>query len=365
MNTRRTENPTDTRQAEAATGSRSNEETPATLSVVVCSYTLDRWDDLTAALDSLAAQRRRPDETVVVVDHCPELTARLAARPELRVVESTEPPGVSGARNTGVREAEGEVLAFLDDDAVARPDWTEALLDGYRDPAVLGVGGRVDSWWETGRPGWFPPEYDWVVGCSYPGAPEDTGAVRNFIGANMSFRRAAVVAAGGFRSDLGRIGTSPFGCEETELCVRLTALNPGGVLRHQPTAVVRQHVPPARTGWRYFSSRCWAEGRSKAVVARHVGARSALSSERRYVRRTLPLAVLRAVRQGRLRAAGALGAGACLAAAGYATGRLHGPDGAAPDSALPEASAAAARTDTATGAAAGTVAPDAGAGTRP
>ncbi|MEV0191022.1 glycosyltransferase family 2 protein [Kitasatospora purpeofusca] len=362
MNTRRTENPTDTRQAEAVTGSRSHEETPATLSVVVCSYTLDRWDDLTAALDSLAAQRRRPDETVVVVDHCPALTARLAARPELRVVESTEPPGVSGARNTGVREARGEVLAFLDDDAVARPDWTEALLDGYRDPAVLGVGGRVDSWWETGRPGWFPPEYDWVVGCSYPGAPEDTGAVRNFIGANMSFRRAAVVAAGGFRSDLGRIGTSPFGCEETELCVRLTALNPGGVLRHQPAAVVRQHVPPARTGWRYFSSRCWAEGRSKAVVARHVGARSALSSERRYVRRTLPLAVLRAVRQGRLRAAGALGAGACLAAAGYATGRLHGPDGALPDT---SATATGAGTDTGAGAAVGTVAPDAGAGTRP
>ncbi|MFE2728886.1 glycosyltransferase family 2 protein [Kitasatospora sp. NPDC059327] len=300
-----------------------------TLSVVVCSYTLDRWDDLCAALDSIDAQRLRPDETVVVVDHCPALTARLADRPGLRLVESPERPGVSGARNTGVTVARGEVVAFLDDDAVAEPDWTLRLLAGYRDPRVLGVGGRVDSWWETGRPGWFPPEYDWVVGCSYPGAPETTGAVRNFIGANMSFRRAEVVAAGGFRGDLGRIGTSPFGCEETELCLRLTAGHPGGELRYEPAAVVRQHVPRARTTWRYFSSRCYAEGRSKAVVARYAGTRSALSSERRYVRRTLPAAVLRALGRRRLRAAGALGTGACLAAVGYATGRLVRADAGA------------------------------------
>ncbi|MFF1796503.1 glycosyltransferase family 2 protein [Kitasatospora sp. NPDC058263] len=300
-----------------------------TLSVVVCSYTLDRWDDLCAALDSIRAQRRQPDETVVVVDHCPALTARLAARPGLRLVESPERPGVSGARNTGVTLARGELVAFLDDDAVAEPDWTERLLAGFRDPRVLGVGGRVDSWWETGRPGWFPPEYDWVVGCSYPGAAGSTGTVRNFIGANMSFRRAAVVAAGGFRGDLGRIGTSPFGCEETELCLRLTARHPGTELRYEPAAVVRQHVPPARTTWRYFSSRCYAEGRSKAVVARYAGSRSALSTERRYVRRTLPAAILRALGRRRLRAAGALGAGACLAAAGYTVGRLARADTAA------------------------------------
>ncbi|WP_406207205.1 glycosyltransferase [Kitasatospora sp. NBC_01560] len=302
---------------------------PRTLSVVVCSYTLDRWDDICAALDSLAAQLRQPDETVVVVDHCPgltaRLTARLAGRPDVRLVESPEEPGVSGARNTGVTAAYGEVVAFLDDDAVAEPDWTQALLDGYRDPHVIGVGGPVDSWWETGRPDWFPPEYDWVVGCSYPGAPEATGTVRNFIGANMSFRRADVVAAGGFRSDLGRIGTSPFGCEETELCLRLTARHPGGELRHEPAAVVRQHVPPARATWRYFTSRCYAEGRSKAVVARHAGARSALATERRYVRRTLPAAVGRALRRGRVGAAAALGTGACLAAVGYTTGRLARP----------------------------------------
>ncbi|GAA2148371.1 hypothetical protein GCM10009760_40290 [Kitasatospora kazusensis] len=307
--------------------------TAPTVSVVICTYTLDRWDDLCAAVDSIRAQHLPPTELLVVVDHCPELAREIGRRfPGVRVVHSRQKHGVSGARNTGVESAVGEVVAFLDDDAVADPDWTARLLAPYRDPAVLGVGGQVDSWWETGRPGWFPPEFDWVVGCSYPGSPEETSAVRNFIGANMSFRRAEVLAAGNFRSDLGRIGTSPYGCEETELCLRISARNPGGVLRYEPAVVVRQHVPPARTTWAYFSSRCYAEGRSKALVARYSGTRTGLSSERRYLRRTMPAAVLRCLRHAEFRAAGALCAGVGLTVTGYALGRLGRGAGGGPGS---------------------------------
>ncbi|WP_441248984.1 glycosyltransferase family 2 protein [Kitasatospora sp. McL0602] len=298
--------------------------TTPTLSVVICSYTMNRWDDVCAALASVRAQLRPPDEVVLVVDHCPALVERLALHdPTARIVVSAGRPGVSGARNTGVESSHGEIVAFLDDDAVAAPDWTQRLLAPYRDPAVLGVGGLVNSWWETGRPRWFPPEFDWVVGCSYPGSPEQTSAVRNFIGANMSFRRAAVVEAGGFRADLGRVGTSPFGCEETELCLRLSSRNPGSVLRYDPTVVVRQHVPKARTSWSYFAARCYAEGRSKAQVARYSGTRSALSSERRYLRRTVPSAVGRAVRQGRATEAAALFGGVATTVLGYGVGRVR------------------------------------------
>lgn len=305
------------------------ESSAPTLSVVICTYTLDRWDDLCAAVESVRAQRRRPNELLLAVDNCPELAQRLRLRmPDVRLVNSPHRPGVSGARNTGVSAAHGEVVAFLDDDAVADPDWTDRLLAPYRDPAVLGVGGLVEGWWENGRPGWFPPEFDWVVGCSYPGTSDRISAVRNFIGANMSFRRNEVIEAGGFRSDLGRIGTSPYGCEETELCLRITARNPGSELRHEPSAVVRQHVPPTRTTWAYFSSRCYAEGRSKAVVAQHSGTESALASERRFLWTTVPAAVLRSLRRGEVRAAGALCAGVGMTVVGYAVGRLHRWSGA-------------------------------------
>ncbi len=313
------------------------------LSVVVCAYTMDRWEDLTASLRSVRAQRVPVDELLLVVDHCPELAARARAHlagTGVRVVTNQERRGLSGARNTGVAEAHGDVVAFLDDDAAADPDWSGLLLDGYRDPRVLGVGGLVLPWWETGRPAWFPPEFDWVIGCCYRGMSQQRAPVRNFIGANMSFRRAEMLAVGGFRTDLGRIGTRPLGGEETELCLRIAARDHDGVLLYEPAAVVRHHVPEARTRWSYFRSRCYAEGLSKAAVTRHAGSGPALASERAYLRRALPRALARGLRPGSGTAPGAsaaLVAGAGATLLGYAAGRLRGtsparagPEGSAP-----------------------------------
>ncbi|MFJ1702662.1 glycosyltransferase family 2 protein [Kitasatospora sp. NPDC088346] len=295
-----------------------------TLSVVICAYTLDRWDDICAAVASVRDQRVRPGELLLVIDHCPELERRATAQlRDARVIPNSRTRGLSGARNTGVAAATGEVIAFLDDDAVADPQWTMRLLAGYRDRWVLGVGGLVRAWWESGRPRWFPPEFDWVVGCSYHGSPRTPSAVRNFTGANMSFRRADMVAAGGFRQDLGRVGTKPLGCEETELCLRMAALNPHAELRFEPGAVVRHHVPPTRTTWAYFRARCYAEGRSKAVVARHAGSGPALADERRYVRRTVPVAVVRSVLHAEFRAAATLCAGVGITMFGYTSGRAR------------------------------------------
>ncbi|MEV0532428.1 glycosyltransferase family 2 protein [Kitasatospora sp. NPDC050463] len=299
--------------------------TEPSLTVIVCTYTLDRWDDLRAAIGSVLAQRRPADEIVLVVDHCPELVARAAAElTGVRIVENRERQGLSGARNTGTDTAHGDVVAFLDDDAVADPDWTERLLAGYRDPRVLGVGGLVRPAWETGRPRWFPPEFYWVVGCSYRGLPERPAPVRNFIGANMSFRRSEILAAGGFRTDLGRVGTRPLGCEETELCLRLADRRPGALLYYEPAAAVRHHVPGGRATWSYFRSRCYAEGLSKATVARHAGRRRALASERGYLRSTVPSALVRALSPGGvLTEALALVAGVGSTVLGYGVGQAH------------------------------------------
>ncbi len=312
--------------AAAAKPTTTGPATPS-LTVVICAYTLDRWDQLLAAVRSVQHQHPAPDEILLVVDHCPELARRAAdALPGVRVLPNAEAQGLSGGRNTGVRAAHGDIVAFLDDDAAADPDWTARLLAAYRDPLVLGVGGLVRPLWETGRPGWFPREFDWVVGCSYRGLPEHPAPVRNFIGANMSFRRAEILAAGGFRTDLGRIGTRPLGCEETELCLRVAARNPGSTLRYEPSAAVRHHVPAARTTRKYFRARCYAEGLSKAAVARHSGSGPALASERTYLRRTLPAAVAEGLRPSGAAPTGtvpALATGVAATVLGYAVGRLH------------------------------------------
>ncbi|HZD67139.1 MAG TPA: glycosyltransferase family 2 protein [Acidimicrobiales bacterium] len=309
---------------------RSAAASPA-VSVVICAYTLERWDDVVAAVGSAWAQSLPPQEVILVVDHCPELLARARAElPGLVVVANAAPrPGLSGARNTGVEAARGEVVAFLDDDAVADRDWLEHLTGRYDDPLVVGVGGLVRPRWQARRPRWFPTEFDWVVGCSHTGLPTEAAPVRNLIGANMSFRRETLLDLGGFSAVLGRTGGNGLGCEETELCIR--AGDRGGVLVHEPGARVHHRVTRARQTWSYFLTRCYDEGRSKAAVTRLAGARRGLATERAYLRTAVPGRLVRALAAGvRGRPAGlltalAVVAGVASTALGYLVGGTRGP----------------------------------------
>jgi GT2 family glycosyltransferase len=301
------------------------------VSVVICAHDTGRWDRLEAAIGSVLAQSRPVHEIVLVIDHNPELFRRASTRwPDTQVVENVEPRGLSGARNTGVARASGTHLAFLDDDAVADPDWVRELLTGYASPEVIAVGGEVVPRWLSQRPRWFPPEFDWIVGCSYTGMPRHDQPVRNLIGANMSFRADVLVGLGGFHREIGRLGSLPLGCEETELCIRARQRHPGSVVLYRPAARVWHSVPPDRARWRYFLSRCRAEGESKAVVTRLVGSGAALATERRYVAQTLPRGVLggfgdalqRRDAYGLARA-GAIIIGLATTAAGYTVRRLR------------------------------------------
>ncbi|MFE2345394.1 glycosyltransferase family 2 protein [Kitasatospora cineracea] len=297
--------------------------TAAELTVAICAYTPDRWTLLQAAVDSVRRQSPPPGELLLVIDHNDRLERMARELPDVTVLANRERPGLSGARNTALAAARGTVTAFLDDDAAARPGWTAALLAAYRDQDVLGAGGLVAPHWQHGRPRWFPPAFDWVVGCSHSGMPRQPRDVRNLIGANMSFRTAPARAAGGFRTELGRVGRHPAGCEETELCLRLTARHPGTRMHYDPAAAVRHQVPRQRATPRYFAARCLAEGRSKALVARRSGPGPALASERAYLRRTVPAALGTALRHGRLGTATALTTGVLLTTGGYLLGRAR------------------------------------------
>ena len=303
-------------------------------SVVICSYTEERWDLLLNVIASVNAQTLAASQVIVVVDHNVDLYKRLvAAVRDVTLVESTGPRGLSGARNTGVGLATSDIVAFLDDDAVAAPDWLQRLTALYDDTDVLAVGGRVEPVWQTGRPGHFGEELDWIVGCSHRGLPSVASEVRNVIGANMSFRLQVLQHVGGFNDALGRKGATPLGCEETEICIRASMGEPGARIVYEPAALVRHHVPPHRGTFRYMLGRSWSEGISKAQVSHVVGHKRALGPERRYVRSVLPRAVFSAISgwaggsepQGLARA-GAIVSVLAFTAAGYARGRqlAHG-----------------------------------------
>ncbi|MFE9403149.1 glycosyltransferase family 2 protein [Streptomyces sp. NPDC006530] len=313
--------------------------------VVICVYTEDRWEDILAAVSSVRAQSLPAHETLLVVDHNERLRARLAEEfarytrtGEVRVLANAGPRGLSAGRNTALKVARGEFVAFLDDDAVAERDWLRHFAQGYDDPRVMAVGGRTMPAWASGRrPVWFPEEFDWIIGCTYRGLPTGRAQVRNVLGGNASFRRSAFDAAGGFATGIGRDGDKrPLGCEETELCIRLSGALPGTVLLIDDRSVIHHRVPPARERFGYFRTRAYAEGLSKALVARSVGSGKGLEAERRYATRVLPAGVARGMRDavlGRAGGAGRAGAivtGVAAAAGGYLVGTLRARRGLAP-----------------------------------
>jgi GT2 family glycosyltransferase len=289
-------------------------------SVIICAYTERRWAQLVAAVDSAA---RQPDtaEVVVVIDHAPALLDRaVTAWPEHVVIANAETRGLSGARNTGVRAASAPLIGFLDDDAEAEAGWLAALLAPFAAADVVGVGGRAEPVWPGSPPRFLPRELGWIVGCTFTGQPTELGEVRS-----MLFRRDAVLSVGGFSTDTGRVGRIPLGGEETDLCIRLRAADPRARILFEPRSLVRHHVSDDRATWAYLRRRSFYEGVSKAVLARRLTADEALATERDYVRRVLPRAVVRALLSAQLSEAAGIVLAFAATATGYAWGRVAGP----------------------------------------
>ncbi len=301
------------------------------VSVVICAYTEKRLNDLLEAIDSVKRQSVQAHEIIVVIDHNPDLLKQVKERvSDVLIVENHEQAGLSGARNTGVALAQSPLIAFLDDDAVAAPNWLYSLRATFADANVLGVGGIAAPLWQGEKPGWLPEEFYWVVGCSYRGLPRSLRRIRNPIGANMAFRREVFEMVGGFRHDVGRVVNRPSGCEETELCIRAGQQYPYGIFLHQPQAHVLHRVPENRTNWSYFRQRCFAEGVSKAVMSKYVGTDDSLASEYRYTCQILPMGILRGLFDGIFKfdgqgfvRAGTILSGLVITACGYGVGSLQ------------------------------------------
>jgi GT2 family glycosyltransferase len=298
----------------------------AGVTVIVCAYTLERRPEVRACVESLERQTLPPTEIVIVVDHNEELAGWLATRlPEhVRIVENGGDPGLSASRNTGIGAATQPIVAFIDDDAVAEPDWLARLCAALSNSSVIGASGHSLPLWEGEPPAWFPEEFLWVVGCSYAGMTR-SGSARNGLGGCMAFRAEVFERVGGFDPSIGRVGRRPVGGEETELCIRAQQRWPGKRIVVVEEATLHHRVPRERQQPAYFVRRCFHEGISKALI-RRLGGHRALASEHAYATRTLPKAVLRELAAGlarrrpklALQRGGAIVIGLAAAAAGFA-----------------------------------------------
>ncbi len=303
----------------------------STASVIIAAHTFQRCESLTQAVASAIDQSPQPYEVIVVVDNNPDLHEWVSKQlPDVVAVDHRGPRGASGTRNTGARAAGGSILAFLDDDAVARPGWLQNLTAPLARPDVVGAGGYVEPVWLGRVPRWMPEEFFWVVGASYRGMPRTAGPIRNVWSENMAVTRADFLEIGGFREGFGKTGLEPRGGEDTDFCIRLATTKQGGIWWYEPSAQVGHSVPPGRSTLRFFVVRCYNEGQTKADMAAMLGPRKGLQDERRHVAKTLPEGIGRELRQAVVRQelipaqrASAIGVGLCAAGLGYMVRRAR------------------------------------------
>lgn len=212
---------------------------PATAAVLIATYNRPAY--LQRCLERLERQTVAPSRVIVVDSSPDDLSEAVAGAHD--VVYLRNPLGrghTATSRMLGVSVAgDADVIAFIDDDAYAEPDWLEQLLRRYDDPSVGGVGGRASN----NQPGeetqgldaigMFLP--DGTLTGNFAADPGEDVAVDHFLGANMSLRLAAVRAVGGIQDYY------PGTClrEESEIALRMRLA--GYTMIYAPDALV-EHV---------------------------------------------------------------------------------------------------------------------------
>lgn len=246
-----------------------------TITVAICTY--NRSSDLNAALESLALQTAANPaavEILVVDNGSPDNSVEVAESFRERipfslkvVVEQTK--GLSFARNTAIKEAGGDIVAFLDDDATVLPGWIDAHLNAYRsDPEVRGVMGRIIPKWEAPRPDWLDPALDSYITVVDFGEEPFTLSfpAHSPVGANMSFGRQELMDVGMFDVRYGVGGSKQIPFEEIELAGRF--FKRGWKMVYWPEAAVYHGVPANRATLKWFSRRIFSQGRAQYIFDR-------------------------------------------------------------------------------------------------
>jgi glycosyltransferase involved in cell wall biosynthesis len=248
---------------------------PVMVSIVICTYNnagkleavLESLRDLVcpAALkyEILVVDNNSSDETKGVVERCQASWGR-----RLRYIfEGTQ--GLSHARNRALREAEGDIVSYIDDDVKVDPGWLSAVVKAFEEYSAAVVGGKSYLIYPSQRPAWLPEEYESLLSKLDYGDQAIVGLDKDLFGLNFSVRKELAVRLGGFDTSLGRCRRSLASGEESDLLRRIRET--GGLAVYEPRAVVGHVVSPERTTVRWLAKRLFAAGRDGVVIAAKTG----------------------------------------------------------------------------------------------
>ncbi len=240
------------------------------VSVVVCTYSTNRYRDFCEAVESVLAQTYESVEVVLVIDGNETVhewtTERFGKQDEVVIHCNEENRGLSYSRTQGVEHASGDIIAFIDDDAIADLEWVEELVRGYEETDAIAVGGRMVPEWVVQKPTFLPKEFYWLIGVNYEERLKDWSEVRNTNGSNMSFRRMVFDELGGFDEQVGMTEDNQIQAEETEFAIRMQQAFGQGML-YNPDAIVAHKVFDYRTDPVWLGKRAFWQGYSKRAIA--------------------------------------------------------------------------------------------------
>ncbi len=240
------------------------------ITVILCTY--NRCHDLQTALDSVAASilPETVSWDVLVVDNnsndqTREVVSQHCLKNPGHFKYLFEPsPGKSHALNSGIREATGDVLAFMDDDVTVEPTWLQNLTEALNNNDWAGTGGRIILQWPSSVPEWLVKEGP-LARHGFPGFDQGTepcALTGPPFGTNMAFHKTMFEKHGGFRLDLGPSPHNEIRNEDTEFGRRL--ISAGERIRYVPQAIVYHPVPAEKLHQKHFLKWGFDKGRGEA-----------------------------------------------------------------------------------------------------
>jgi glycosyltransferase involved in cell wall biosynthesis len=230
---------------------------------------MDRYDVFTEAVESALTQTHEPVEVVLVIDGNSKVYERAVEdfgdRENVVISDNEENQGISYSRTRGAELASGEIVAFIDDDGVAEPNWITKHVERYEEADEVAVAGYVAPDWQTEKPDFFPEEFYWLVGCTELGFAEDGEEIRNGYGSNISYKREVFLDVGGYDENTGRKGDRHIQAHEAPVGIRIREMYEKGVV-YAEDAMVHHKLFDYRGEFRWLVFRSFWQGFSKRIM---------------------------------------------------------------------------------------------------
>lgn len=236
------------------------------VSIVFSTYKTERYPCILKALDTISKQTYNNFETIIVVDGNEKLYSIVSNLKDryynirLKILKNEKRGGPSAARNIGILNSEGDIIAIIDDDVSVSPHWLEKIVKNFEDETILMVGGKIEPDYDHGSY-ILPKEVLWLVGCTYDGHPTDKKKVRNVISANMAFRKDLFNIISFERLSKGK----NWRMSDTLIGIKTNEYKPGSVI-YDPEPIVYHKVPKDRTTLLYAIKRSYTEGYLKSLL---------------------------------------------------------------------------------------------------